>query len=269
MRKPRFWGRTADSCRGRRRLPNVATLCQAIDNAEPVSVELRNYRKDGTEFLNHVKIVPVETEAGEVTHFVGFQQDVTARKEATQTVKQSAQFRRELHQITSATDRSLNEKVKQLLELGCDRLGVENGHIVNIDADRGHHTIVQTGGSSFVQTGTVTNLSETFCRKTIQQDGILAIHNAPEQGWKDDPAYQKWDIGCYIGAKLLVENTVYGTVCFVNQDPRDTSFSQVERIFVDLLSRWLSHVFERRTHERRHELDAQRLDISKMKCPHQ
>lgn len=59
---------------------------EGIAEARPVSVELRNYRKDGTEFWNKVDIAPLY-EDGKVTHFVGFQTDVTARKRAEFEVK--------------------------------------------------------------------------------------------------------------------------------------------------------------------------------------
>ena len=60
----------------------VARMREAIDAEEPVQVEILNYRKDGTEFWNEVTIAPLTNHAGEVTNFVGFQADVTARKEA-------------------------------------------------------------------------------------------------------------------------------------------------------------------------------------------
>ncbi|MDH5021185.1 PAS domain S-box protein [Halobacterium rubrum] len=59
----------------------VASIRAAIDDEEPVSVELRNYRKDGTEFWNHLEVAPVENDAGEVVNWIGFQQDVTERKQ--------------------------------------------------------------------------------------------------------------------------------------------------------------------------------------------
>lgn len=60
----------------------VAKMREAIEEREPVTVELRNYRKDGTEFWNRVSVAPVTDTEGEVTHYVGFQEDVTERKEA-------------------------------------------------------------------------------------------------------------------------------------------------------------------------------------------
>jgi PAS domain S-box-containing protein len=57
----------------------VAVLREGIDAAEQVSVELLNYRQDGTPFWNRVDISPVHDEDGELVNFVGFQQDVSER----------------------------------------------------------------------------------------------------------------------------------------------------------------------------------------------
>jgi len=59
----------------------VAAMRAAIRNAEPVTVELRNYRADGTEFWNRVTIAPLVGDDGDVENWVGFQEDVTERKE--------------------------------------------------------------------------------------------------------------------------------------------------------------------------------------------
>ncbi|MCU4750895.1 PAS domain-containing protein [Halobacteria archaeon AArc-curdl1] len=58
----------------------VSRMRAAIDAVEPVTVDLRNYRKDGSMFWNRVTIVPIRSESGEVTNFLGYQQDVTAEK---------------------------------------------------------------------------------------------------------------------------------------------------------------------------------------------
>ncbi|WP_251329073.1 PAS domain-containing protein [Haloplanus pelagicus] len=60
----------------------VARMRRAVDNWEPVSVEVRNYRRNGEEFWNQVTIAPLYDENDEPSHYVGFQQDVTDRKQA-------------------------------------------------------------------------------------------------------------------------------------------------------------------------------------------
>ncbi len=59
----------------------VRAMREAIENDECVQVELRNYRKDGEQFWNEVTLSPLRDEDGQVTHYVGVQQDVTRRKE--------------------------------------------------------------------------------------------------------------------------------------------------------------------------------------------
>lgn len=59
----------------------VAEIRRAIESQEPVTVELRNYRKNGEMFWNRVTITPLFDENGELYRFVGFQEDVTARRE--------------------------------------------------------------------------------------------------------------------------------------------------------------------------------------------
>lgn len=52
---------------------------QALQEREHATVTLLNYRKDGTAFWNELSLSPVHDAAGELTHFVGIQADVTAR----------------------------------------------------------------------------------------------------------------------------------------------------------------------------------------------
>ncbi|MFB6253149.1 MAG: PAS domain S-box protein, partial [Halobacteriaceae archaeon] len=66
----------------------VARMRESIDATEPVTVELRNYRNDGSMFWNRVKIAPVEDENGTVTNFVGFQENITERKAREKQLKQ-------------------------------------------------------------------------------------------------------------------------------------------------------------------------------------
>lgn len=58
----------------------VAELRTAIEAETSATVELRNYRKDGSLFWNRVSIVPIESHSGQVTHYLGFQQDITDTK---------------------------------------------------------------------------------------------------------------------------------------------------------------------------------------------
>ena len=57
-----------------------------IENGSPCRVEIRNYRKDGKMFWNELSISPVHSDSGELTHFIGVQQDITKRKELEELI---------------------------------------------------------------------------------------------------------------------------------------------------------------------------------------
>ena len=60
----------------------IGRLRGAIERGEACSVDILNYRKDGTPFWNRLSITPVRDEDGALTHYVGIQSDITARKQA-------------------------------------------------------------------------------------------------------------------------------------------------------------------------------------------
>jgi PAS domain S-box-containing protein len=65
----------------------VAELGDAVDAGEAASVELLNYRADDSPFWNEVRLSPIEGPDGDLTHYLGFQTDVTERKRTEQLVR--------------------------------------------------------------------------------------------------------------------------------------------------------------------------------------
>jgi PAS domain S-box-containing protein len=64
-------------------------LHDAIAKGEECRVEIANYRKNGEIFYNELFIAPIRNERGEVTNYIGVQNDVTIRKmkEASQRLE--------------------------------------------------------------------------------------------------------------------------------------------------------------------------------------
>ncbi|HSB15748.1 MAG TPA: SpoIIE family protein phosphatase [Bryobacteraceae bacterium] len=62
-------------------------LRAAIREKREITVQLLNYRRDGTPFWNRLSITPVRGSDGEVTHFIGVQSDVTDQKNAADALE--------------------------------------------------------------------------------------------------------------------------------------------------------------------------------------
>jgi PAS domain S-box-containing protein len=59
--------------------PALEEIRDALKQNRETAVIIRNYRKDGTAFWNELALSPIRDGAGVVTHFVGIQNDVSAR----------------------------------------------------------------------------------------------------------------------------------------------------------------------------------------------
>ncbi len=55
----------------------LALIRESIAAGRPVQTVLRNQRRDGTSFWNALKLVPLAQDDGRVTHYVGFQHDLS------------------------------------------------------------------------------------------------------------------------------------------------------------------------------------------------
>ncbi len=67
----------------------IAEIRRAIAERKTCSLEILNYRKDGTPFWNQLTISPVFEQAGKLMNFVGVQQDVTDRRLLEEQLRQS------------------------------------------------------------------------------------------------------------------------------------------------------------------------------------
>lgn len=67
-----------------------AAIRTAIANGHAVTTLIRNFRQDGNGFWNEFHLSPVRNGAGRVTHYIGYQLDVTERIERDQQLEQLA-----------------------------------------------------------------------------------------------------------------------------------------------------------------------------------
>ncbi len=68
----------------------VRGLSLAIRQGKEHRCVLRNYRKDGTPWWNELRLSPVRDETGRLTHYLGYQHDVTTRIEAEEALARQA-----------------------------------------------------------------------------------------------------------------------------------------------------------------------------------
>jgi len=82
-----------------RQQPAVEEMRRAVAEGRTCRVVVRNFRKDGRPFWNAMTLTPITNASGEITHYLGVQQDVTDAYEGMERLSRSEASLREAQSI--------------------------------------------------------------------------------------------------------------------------------------------------------------------------
>ena len=225
--------------------PALAAACErAREHDEQFEAEFRTVVDGETRWIYTNGVI--EERDAQSPRLVAIASDITDQKSRERELARNNESLQELTQL--ATDDSLTEDeiLDRVLELGADRLDLSLGYLSRIDGSE-YEVVSVVGDHDVVQAGVETELSNTYCRRIVEDDrDQFGITDAAAQGWDDDMAYQMSGIACYLGGKVVVDGELYGTLCFADEEPRTEPFSESEQTFTRLLAEWTSRELERR-----------------------
>jgi len=119
----------------------VAAIGTALRAGDAFEGDILNYRKDGSPFWNGLRITPLLGPAGEITHFVSVQSDITTRRAAQDELRFQALY----HAVTELPNRRYLEQ-----HLARDRADLPAGAtaigLINIDEFRLVNNLVGVRG---------------------------------------------------------------------------------------------------------------------------
>lgn len=170
-----------------------------------------------------------------------------------------ANYFRDLYELGADPSVSLETKIERAIDIGRDRLGVPHGLLSYTGA--GEYEVVDSSFADGAYTaGSVQDLGTTWCRHVVGEQELLAIENAEGTDHEDDTALETTNFQCYIGAPILVDGEVFGTLCYSGEQPREVDFSDDEKRFVRLLTRWIGYELGRQKHYETLDAQNERLD---------
>lgn len=108
----------------------VAQIRRHLNEQHEVHVTLCNYRKDGTPFWNDLHISPVRDHEGNVTHFVGVQNDISKHKEYEAQLAHQASH----DDLTQLSNRALFEE-KLMTQFALAQLSKTRLAVLFVDLD--------------------------------------------------------------------------------------------------------------------------------------
>lgn len=113
----------------------VMAVRGAVEQRREVSVELLNYRKDGTSFWNALFLSPVYNREGEVVYFFASQLDVSRRRDVEEALSH-AQKSEALAQLTGGVSHNFNNLLQSMYgHLELMKLKSRNGSLARADIE--------------------------------------------------------------------------------------------------------------------------------------
>jgi GAF domain-containing protein len=152
---------------------------------------------------------------------------------------------RGLTELTTRRGIGVDEKLPLLLEMGCERLGLEVGLVSRVRGERYEVLAIHAPHDFPVAGGAVFALGETHCRNTLEAKRPVAIARAADAHWVDHPARVALPFEAYLAATIHVGGEPFGTLVFASLDPRRERFNATHKDLIVLMAQWIGSELER------------------------
>ncbi|WP_455325162.1 ATP-binding protein [Halopelagius longus] len=175
--------------------------------------------------------------------------------------EQREHYQQRLCEIMAEPDRSFDEKLQDLFELGCERFDLELGGLARVDPTTDTFEVdAVSGDHEHLTPGAKAPLSETYCQLTVEGGRTADLTDPENYGYGSSLAHDVFGVETYLGTHIDLDNEPDRTFFFVSSEPRDREFTEAERTFHHLMGEWVKYELEQRQRERALKDSNERLE---------
>ena len=205
-------------------------------------------RADGTTFEGETLSTTLTGPNGAALATLASIRDVSSRMAYERQIEARNDALRRFHAITTDEERSFEATVEAMLGLGVDYLDVDIGIFASIDADE--YVVEATASDSApIDAGDSFDLSATYCERVAAAGKPITFTNGSDGEPADSQVYGTDSLQTYLGVPVVVDDTLYGTLCFAAHDDRDEPFSDGDTAFAQIAAQWLGAELSSNTFE--------------------
>lgn len=159
---------------------------------------------------------------------------------------------KELHNLIVRYFDDMEGFAAACIDAGSRMLQLSTGIVSKIE--RSSYQVVQvTSPLDGLVQGTVFALADTYCAAIVESGKSIAYHDVVRiNELCDHPVYVEAGLRAYIGAPIMVDGAIYGTLNFSDLVPRTQPFTDDEVFIVESMAALIGRVIE--TQNREHQL---------------
>lgn len=146
----------------------VRLLREAIAAERPHSVELLNYRKDGTPFWNALSVTPVRDDRGKLVQYIGILKDVSEHREAERALRQ-AQRMESVGRLAGGIAHDFNNLLT-VVNMNSDMLAS------SLPADGPERELAEAIGRAGERAASLTHQLLAFSRSAAADPEVIDLH---------------------------------------------------------------------------------------------
>ncbi len=163
-----------------------------------------------------------------------------------------SRYLKQLHHLATTRYNTLQTMFEAYLEVGCNVLGMDYGIVSQIDGQRYQ---VRASYPEMSLQGTFKELDSVICSLIVQEQRTIAHHNMNSMPISPKPETADYkDLENYIGTPLLVNNRLWGTLCFYDNQYRELAFVEHDLEFIELMAQGISSAIENAQSRQRSEV---------------
>ncbi|MEM1057181.1 MAG: response regulator [Bacteroidota bacterium] len=226
-------------------LPVVVDAVESVLQGEETSW---NVTLDGRTFKSVVS--PMRGDRGAVVGGVGLSIDITDQVHAEREAALQAERLRALTVVFGERGLSMDEHLHQALRASLDTLGLDLAMVSQIEGETYTVRACVAPKGVALAIGDTFPLSEIPCSLTLARGDVFAVHHVSDSEYRRHPFFTAFGLESYLGAPIVVDGRVVGTINFSAQAPREAPFTESDYDLVRLVANWAGALIEREGHRR-------------------
>ncbi|WP_036193514.1 GAF domain-containing sensor histidine kinase [Marinobacter daepoensis] len=145
-----------------------------------------------------------------------------------------------LNEIVLEIKGDLDTAIPEALERANRFLGTDTAIVSEITG--GTYTVLwhHERRNQTLANGLTLPLEQTYCSLLLEHGEVLAINHMGRSRFQTHPCYGAFGLESYLAAPIWIDEALIGTLNFSSQAPRRPPFTETEKMFVNLLARWVA-----------------------------
>lgn len=155
-----------------------------------------------------------------------------------------AESLKSLHHVVTKNYHSEDDLFREYLAIGCKIFNLETGVVSQI-SDKNYTVLSFSSPMEMFHTGMTFDVKDTYCREVFRTKKTVAVpHVGANEVMCEFPAYKGLQLESFISSPIIVNDTIFGTINFVDRHTRLEGFNELQVELLEIMANTIGRFLE-------------------------